>query len=60
MTPEAIDFHTLDRRGTAPGRQGVRQGGHLIIQDLNEGMGLAITTERLQVSGGERYVCPQA
>jgi hypothetical protein len=60
MTPDAIDFHTLDGRGTVSGKQGVRQGWRLIIQDLNEGMGLAITTERLQVSGGERYVCLQA
>jgi hypothetical protein len=60
MTPDAIDLYTLDGWGTLPGRQGVGQGWHLIIQDLNEGMGLAITTERLQVSGGERYVCLQA
>ncbi len=30
------------------------------IEDLHEGMGLAITTERLQMSGNKRYVCPQA
>ena len=29
------------------------------IENLHEGMGLAITTERLWIAGDDGYICPQ-